>query len=49
MREKYYELNREDCIKAINDIMSKTSDLWILWTIYDFCVGMTREEEGGEA
>lgn len=47
MKEEHNKLNREDCIKAINDIMSKTRKLWILQIIYDFSVGMTREEEGG--
>lgn len=28
--KKYYELDREECIRAINDIMSKTSDLRII-------------------
>ena len=45
--KEYYELNRDECIKAINDILSSTNDLWILWTIYLFSVGMTKDEEGG--
>lgn len=49
MAKKYYELDREECIKAINDILSKTSDLWILWQIYRFSVGMTKNEKGGAA
>lgn len=44
--KKYYELSREECIKAITEIMSKTSKLWILQTIYCFSVGMTRDEKG---
>lgn len=45
--KKYYELDREDCINAINDIMSKTSDLWILWQIYRFSVNITEDGKGG--
>ena len=45
--KEYYELNRDECIKAINDILSSANDLWILWTIYRFSVGMTKDEEGG--
>lgn len=45
--KKYYGLDREECIKAISDIISKTSDIWILWQIYRFSVGMTKDEEGG--
>jgi len=40
--KKYYELDREECIAAINEIMSKTEELWILWQIYRFAVGMTK-------
>ncbi len=40
--KKYYEIDREDCIKAINDIISKTSDLWILWQIYRMAVNITQ-------
>lgn len=43
--KKYYELDREECIKAINDILSKTIDLWILQNIYRFSVGMTKDEK----
>lgn len=28
--QKFYELDREECIKAINDILEKTSKLWII-------------------
>lgn len=42
--KKYYELDREDCIKAINEIITKTEDLWILWQIYRMAVNMTEEE-----
>ncbi|MBD5543719.1 MAG: hypothetical protein HDR01_05630 [Lachnospiraceae bacterium] len=45
--KKYYEFNREDCIKAITEIISKTSDLWILWQIYRFSTAMTEPEKGG--
>lgn len=45
--KKYYELNREDCIKAINDILSKTSDLWILWQIYRCAFHVTEDGKGG--
>ena len=45
--KKYYELDREECIKAINDIMNKTSDLWILWQIYRCSVGLTQDMKGG--
>ncbi len=31
---KYYEVDREEYIKLINDILSDTSDKWILWQIY---------------
>lgn len=41
--KKYYELDREEYIKAINDILSKTSDLWILWQIYLSAFHMTDE------
>lgn len=41
--KKYYELDREEYIKAINDILSKTSDLWILWQIYLSAFHMTGE------
>lgn len=47
--KKYNELDREECIKAISDIMSKTSELWILWEIYRFSVNMTESEKGGAA
>lgn len=40
--KKYYDMDREECIKAINDILEKTSDLWIIWTIYRCAVGMTK-------
>lgn len=42
--KKYYEMDREECIKAINDILEKTSDLWIISAIYNFSIGMTKEE-----
>lgn len=47
--KNYYELDREECINAINDIMSKTSNLWIIWQIYRFSVRMTKDEKGGAA
>ncbi len=42
--KEYYELDREECIKAINDILSKTNELWIIQNIYRFSVGMTKED-----
>ena len=47
--KKYYELDRAECIKTINDILSRTSDLWILWQIYRCSVHMTEDEKGGAA
>lgn len=46
--QKYYELDRKECIKVINDIMSDTA-LWILWEIYRFSVNITKDEKGGAA
>lgn len=43
--KKYYELDHEECIKAITEIMSQTSSLWILWQIYRFSVAMTQDEK----
>lgn len=40
---KYYEVDREEYIKLINDILSKTSDIWILWHIYLYVFHMTNE------
>lgn len=40
--KKYYDMDLEECIKAINDILEKTRDLWIIWQIYRFAVGMTK-------
>lgn len=42
--EKYYELDREECIAAINEIISQTEDLWILWQIYRTAVNITKED-----
>ncbi len=42
--KKYYEMDREECIKAINDILEKTSEVWIIFEIYCFSVNMTKEE-----
>ena len=42
--KKYYELDREEWIKAINNILSKISDCWILWQIYRCAVHMTEED-----
>ncbi len=42
--KEYYELDHDECIKAINDILSKISDLWIVRHIYRFAVNMTEEE-----
>lgn len=47
--KKYYELDREEYIKLINDILYKTSDIWILWQIYRYSVHMTEDEKGGAA
>lgn len=47
--KKYYDLDREECIKAINDILSKTSDLWILWQVYRLTVHITEDEKGSAA
>lgn len=47
--KKNYGLDREEYIKLINDILSKTSDCWILWQIYRFSVNMTESEKGGAA
>lgn len=41
--KKYYELDREEYIKLINDILAKTSDIWILWQIYLSAFHMTDE------
>ena len=43
--KKYYELDREEYIKLINDILSETSDIWILWQIYLNAFHMTNEEK----
>ncbi len=40
---KYYEVDREEYIKLINDILSETSDIWILWQIYLSAFHMTNE------
>jgi hypothetical protein len=32
--KKYYEVDRDEYIKLINDILSETSDIWVLWQIY---------------
>lgn len=45
--KKYYKLDREEWIKEINDILSKTSDRWILWQIYQFAFHMTDDGKGG--
>ncbi len=42
--KKYYELDREECTAVINEIISKTEDLWILRQIYRFAVNITKEE-----
>lgn len=41
--KQYYEIDQEEWINAINDIISKTSDRWILWQIYQCAVHMTEE------
>lgn len=41
--KKYYEMDREECIKAINDILEKTRGLWIIQHIYLFAVNMKEE------
>lgn len=43
--KKYYELERDDCIKAIEDIIQKTNNLWILWQIYRMVVNVTKEDK----
>lgn len=42
---KYYKVDREEYIKLINDILSETSDIWILWQIYLSAFHMTNEEK----
>lgn len=40
---KYYEVDREEYIKLINDILSDTRDRWILWQIYLSAFHITNE------
>lgn len=40
--KKHYERGLEEWIKAINEILSKIDDTWILWNICRFAIGMTK-------